>query len=101
RSADAMWMREVRPHPCNRRYRISRMTTSVHRGAPRRILVLNERDPRSPMTGGAETHIFEIFRRLVARGHEVTVLAASFPGAAREEVVEGVRVCRLANRYLY
>ena len=53
------------------------------------------------MTGGAETHIFEIFRRLVARGHEVTVLAASFPGAAREEVVEGVRVCRLANRYLY
>ncbi|HXC51685.1 MAG TPA: glycosyltransferase family 4 protein [Candidatus Limnocylindrales bacterium] len=68
---------------------------------PRRILVLNERDPRSPMTGGAETHIFEIFRRLVARGHDVTVLAASFPGSAREELVDGVRVRRLANRYLY
>jgi glycosyltransferase involved in cell wall biosynthesis len=68
---------------------------------PRRILVLNERDPRSPMTGGAETHVFEIFRRLVERGHEVTVLAASFPGSARDEVVGGVRVRRLANRYLY
>ncbi len=68
---------------------------------PRRILVLNERDPRSPMTGGAETHVFEIFRRLVARGHDVTVLAASFPGSAAEEVVDGVRVRRLANRYLY
>jgi len=68
---------------------------------PRRILVLNERDPLSPMTGGAETHVFEIFRRLVRRGHQVTVLAASFPGAAPDESVGGVRVRRLANRYLY
>lgn len=67
----------------------------------RRILVLNERDPSNPMAGGAETHVFEIFRRLVADGHDVLVLAASFPGCAREEVVQGVRVRRLANRYLY
>lgn len=67
----------------------------------RRILVLNERDPVNPMTGGAETHVFEIFQRLAARGHDVTLLAASFPGAAREEIVQGVRVKRLANRYVY
>jgi glycosyltransferase involved in cell wall biosynthesis len=67
----------------------------------RRILVLNERDPANPMTGGAETHIFELFGRLVTAGHEVTLLAASFPGCAREEIVQGVRVRRLANRYLY
>lgn len=67
----------------------------------RRILVLNERDPRNPLTGGAETHVFEIFSRLVRKGHEVTLLAASFPGGAREELVDGVRVRRLANRYLY
>jgi len=67
----------------------------------RRILVLNERDPANPMTGGAETHVFEIFRRLAARGHEVTLLAASFHGCAREEIVQGVRVRRLADRYLY
>ena len=62
---------------------------------------MNERDPRNPLAGGAETHIFEIFSRLVAKGHEVTLLAASFPGAAREETVSGVHVRRLASRYLY
>ena len=67
----------------------------------RRILVLNERDPANPMTGGAETHVFETFERLAARGHDVLLLAASFPGCAREEIVQGVRVRRLANRYLY
>lgn len=67
----------------------------------RRILVLNERDPVNPLAGGAETHVFEIFRRLAARGNDVTLLAANFPGGAREEMVQGVRVKRLANRYLY
>lgn len=67
----------------------------------RRILVINERDLRNPLAGGAEVHVFEIFKRLVARGHQVTLLAASFKGAAREEDVEGIRVCRLANRYLF
>ena len=68
---------------------------------PRRILVLNERDPTHPMAGGAETHIYEIFSRLAARGHQVTHLAASYRGSKREDVVQGVRVRRLANRYLY
>jgi glycosyltransferase involved in cell wall biosynthesis len=68
---------------------------------PRRILVLNERDPENPLAGGAETHIFEIFSRLAAAGHEVTLLAAAFPGGAREANVRGVRVLRLTNRYLY
>ena len=56
---------------------------------PRRILVLNERDPTHPLAGGAETHIYEIFSRLPARGHEITHLAASYKGARREEVVQG------------
>jgi glycosyltransferase involved in cell wall biosynthesis len=68
---------------------------------PTRILVLNERDPSNPLAGGAETHIFEIFSRLAAAGHEVTALVATFRGCAREERVRGVRVIRLTNRYLY
>ena len=68
---------------------------------PRRILVLNERDPTHPLAGGAETHVYEIFSRLAARGHEITHLAASYKGARREEVVQGVRVLRLANRHIY
>jgi glycosyltransferase involved in cell wall biosynthesis len=67
----------------------------------RRILVLNERDLRNPLAGGAEVHVFEIFKRLARRGHEITLLAASFPGCEREEEVDGVHVRRLANRYLY
>jgi glycosyltransferase involved in cell wall biosynthesis len=67
----------------------------------RKILILNERDLRHPLAGGAEIHVFEIFSRLAARGHEVTLLCASFPGSVPEEDVDGVRVVRLANRYLY
>ena len=67
----------------------------------RRILLLNERDLRNPLAGGAEVHLFEIFKRLARRGHEVTLLAASFPGCASEERIDGVQVRRLANRYLY
>jgi glycosyltransferase involved in cell wall biosynthesis len=68
---------------------------------PRRILVLNERDLDNPRAGGAEVHVFEIFGRLAARGHEVRLLAASFPGAARETVMRGVHVRRIADRHLY
>jgi glycosyltransferase involved in cell wall biosynthesis len=62
---------------------------------------LNERDPRNPLAGGAEVHVFEIFKRLAAKGHEIELLAASFPGCKATEDVDGVLVRRLANRYLY
>lgn len=67
----------------------------------RRILVLNERDLRHPQAGGAEVHCFEIFRRLVARGDRVTLLACGFPGAAPREVVDGIDVVRVGGRYTY
>jgi glycosyltransferase involved in cell wall biosynthesis len=75
--------------------------TPVNATKPRRILVLNERDLENPRAGGAEVHVFEIFRRLAARGHDVRLLAASFRGAARETVLDGVRVRRLVDRHLY
>ncbi len=43
----------------------------------RRLLVLNERDPRHPQAGGAEVHLREIFRRLAAAGDAVTLLATA------------------------
>ena len=60
----------------------------------RRLLVLNERDPRHPQAGGAEVHLREIFRRLAAGGDEVTLVASGFPGAPAEEDVDGLRVLR-------
>jgi glycosyltransferase involved in cell wall biosynthesis len=67
----------------------------------RRVLVLNERDPHHPRAGGAEVHVAEIGRRLVAMGHEITQLACSFQGSASEERVAGMTVRRLGPLPLY
>jgi len=58
------------------------------------ILALNWRDIENPEAGGAEVHLHEILRRLAARGHEVTLLASSFPGCAPDVTIDGVRVMR-------
>src|SRR5207302_5132218 len=71
--------------------------TPVRAAMSRRLLVLNERDPRHPQAGGAEVHLREIFRRLAAAGDAVTLLAAGFPAAPAEEEVDGVRVLRLGE----
>jgi glycosyltransferase involved in cell wall biosynthesis len=62
-----------------------------------RILILNERDPRHPKAGGAETHVHELFRRIAARGHAVTELVSSFPGGAAHDEIDAVRFERLAR----
>jgi glycosyltransferase involved in cell wall biosynthesis len=62
---------------------------------------MNERDPRHPQAGGAEVHLREIFRRLVAGGDDVTLLACGFPGAAPTETVDGMAVHRLGTRVTY
>ena len=70
-------------------------------GTACRVLVLNERDPRHPSAGGAELHVYEIFRRLTERGYEVTLAASSFKGAPEEEFVDGLQVRRLGRLPLY
>jgi len=59
-----------------------------------KILVINWRDVKNPLAGGAEIYFQEIFRRIVTRGHEVTQLAVNFPGAARTDLVDGIRIIR-------
>lgn len=66
-----------------------------------RVLILNERDPRHPKAGGAETHVYEIFGRLAARGFAVTHLAAGFPGGAARDEISGIEVRRLGPLPLY
>jgi glycosyltransferase involved in cell wall biosynthesis len=70
-------------------------------GTPCRVLVLNERDPRHPQTGGAELHVSEIFRRLSERGYDVTLAASSFKGAPSEEQIDGLLVRRFGRLPLY
>ncbi|SEO82066.1 Glycosyltransferase involved in cell wall bisynthesis [Halogranum amylolyticum] len=59
-----------------------------------RVLQVTTRYP--PHTGGVETHVAELAERLVARGHEVTVLTADARSAdaPRRQRRNGVRVVR-------
>src|SRR2546425_5739733 len=66
-----------------------------------RILILNERDPRHPKTGGAETHVHEIFRRIAARGHAVTEIVSSFAGGAGHDEIDAIGFERIAALPIY
>ncbi|MCO1660267.1 glycosyltransferase [Pseudonocardia humida] len=68
----------------------SEQTTGRHSRRSLRILHLGFEDPRMPGAGGGSRRTHEINRRLVARGHEVTVLTTRFPGH-RDRVQDGVR----------
>jgi glycosyltransferase involved in cell wall biosynthesis len=62
-----------------------------------RIVIFNWRDTAHPRAGGAEVYTDVIARGLAARGHDVVLRTASFPGAAECEVVGGYRVVRAGN----
>jgi hypothetical protein len=66
-----------------------------------RVLILNERDPHHPNAGGAEIHVHEIFRRLAARGFEVTQLVSQGQGTSERETIDGVDVRRLGRLRAY
>ncbi|MET1160152.1 MAG: glycosyltransferase family 4 protein [Thermoprotei archaeon] len=63
-----------------------------------RILWINHRDPKHPQAGGAEVRLYEIARRLVKMGYEVTVLCEKVDGLPGEEVLEGIRIRRIGGR---
>jgi len=65
------------------------------------MLVVNWRCVRNPLAGGAEVYLEEIFRRLAARGHEVTQLAERFPGSPAEEMIDGIRVMRMGGKFTF
>ena len=59
-----------------------------------RFLMLNWRDPLNPKSGGAERVSQAYLVGLKQRGHEVFWFANDFPGCAREDVVDGIRIVR-------
>jgi glycosyltransferase involved in cell wall biosynthesis len=59
-----------------------------------RFLMLNWRDPKNPLAGGAERVTLAYLKALAGRGHEVFWFANDFPGAAREEIFEGIKIVR-------
>lgn len=63
-----------------------------------KILWLNWRDIKNPQAGGAEVMTHETAKRLVAAGNEVTIFTAKFPGAAKIDTIDGIKVIRSGNR---
>ncbi len=65
------------------------------------ILVVNWLDRENPQAGGAETHLHEIFGRLVSRGHRVALLASGWDGCVPRVTLDGIEVHRTGHRYTF
>ena len=66
-----------------------------------KILVINWRCIKNSEMGGAEVHMHEIFKRVAAKGHDVTLVAHSFNGAAKNEILDGIKIIRVGNKVLF
>ena len=66
-----------------------------------RIVVFNWQDRKHPQAGGAETHLHEIFSRMVLKGHDVTLVSCRFPGSPDAEMIDGMQVIRIGSRSTY
>ena len=66
-----------------------------------RILLVNWQDLDNPHAGGAELHLFEIFSRLVARGHQVHLVASGWPGGAPRAEYRGISIERHGGRHTF
>lgn len=64
-----------------------------------RFLMLNWRDPKNPLSGGAERVTHAFLRELVRRGHEVVWFTFAFPGGQSEEVMDGIHIIRRGAKF--
>ncbi len=63
-----------------------------------KILMLNIRDLKNPKSGGAEV-LIEGILKLLAKKHDITIFASSFPEGLDSEIVDGYRVIRKGSQY--
>lgn len=66
-----------------------------------RILLVNWQDRENPQAGGAELHLHEIFGRIAAMGHSVSLLCGGWPGAPHRAELDGISVHRVGTRYTF
>jgi glycosyltransferase involved in cell wall biosynthesis len=62
---------------------------------------VNWQDRQNPQGGGAEIHLHEVFGRLASRGHDVSLLVSSWPGAPRRVRLDGMDVHRTGTRHTF
>lgn len=67
-----------------------------------KILWLSWKDPGHPASGGAEVVLWELSKRLVTEGHDVTVLTCGYAGSPRRQQRDGINIVRIGNnRYTH
>lgn len=64
-----------------------------------RILILNWRDIKHPLAGGAEISTHEHAKRWVKAGHKVIQFSSSVKGEKSSEFMDGVQIVRRGNHY--
>jgi glycosyltransferase involved in cell wall biosynthesis len=62
------------------------------------VLVVNWQDIENPHAGGAEIHLFEIFKRLAGAGHRVRLVCSGWAGAPARTSIDGIEVHRSGRR---
>jgi glycosyltransferase involved in cell wall biosynthesis len=62
------------------------------------ILVVNWQDWKNPLAGGAEVYLYEIFSRLIKKGHNVMLLASRAQRQSRYENIDGFQIYRIGKR---
>lgn len=62
------------------------------------ILVINWQDWQNPYAGGAEVYFYEIFSRLIKKGHKVILLCSRGQKQKRYEIVDGFEIFRIGRR---
>ncbi|MCL4384852.1 MAG: glycosyltransferase family 4 protein [Cyanobacteria bacterium] len=63
------------------------------------ILIFTWRDIKNPCAGGAEIFTHEICKRLICKGHNITLFTSKFSGCLSEEIIDGVRLIRYGSKY--
>lgn len=64
------------------------------------ILIFSWRGLGHPQAGGAESVTHHHARAWVKAGHTVTLFTASYKGASKEEIIDGVKIKRMGSQYL-
>jgi glycosyltransferase involved in cell wall biosynthesis len=66
-----------------------------------RLLLVNWQCRENPQAGGAEIHLHEIFGRLAAQGHQITLLCSGWPGCDPHATLDGIETVRVGTRYTF
>lgn len=63
------------------------------------VLILNWKDIKNPQKGGAEIIAFELAKRLVLEGHQVTFFCRAYPSSIPQENIDGIHINRKGGKY--